>query len=45
MPAFFRRLEVDVFKGIEVDQDSIQAAVEGRFVRLFKESWRAEYAR
>jgi hypothetical protein len=35
----------DVFKGIEVDEDSIQAEVEGRFVRLFKESWRAEYAR
>jgi len=45
MSAFFRCLEGDVFKGVEVDEDSIQAEVEGRFVRLFKESWRAEYAR
>jgi hypothetical protein len=45
MPAFFRRLEGDVFKGIDVDEDSVQAEVEGSFVRLFKESWRAEYAR
>jgi hypothetical protein len=45
MPAFFRRIDGDVFEGVDVDEDLIQAEVEGRFVRLFQESWRAEYAR
>ena len=45
MPAFFRRIEGDVFEGVGLDEDLIQAEVEGRFVRLFQESWRAEYAR
>ena len=45
MPAFFRRIDGDVFEGVDVDKDLIQAEVEGRFVRLFQESWRAEYAR
>jgi hypothetical protein len=45
MPAFFRRIDGDVFEGVDVDEELIQAEVEGRFVRLFQESWRAEYAR
>ncbi len=45
MPAFFRRLEGDVFEGVDLDEDLIQGEVEGRFVRLFQERWRAEYAR
>jgi hypothetical protein len=45
MPAFFRRIEGDVFEGVDLDEDLIQGEVEGRFVRLFQESWRAEYAR
>ena len=45
MPAFFRRMDEDVFEGVDLDEDLIQAEVEGRFVRRFQESWRAEYAR
>lgn len=45
MPAFFRRIDGDVFEGIDLDEDLIQGELEGRFVRLFQESWRAEYAR
>jgi hypothetical protein len=45
MPAFFRRIEGDVFEGVGLDEDLIQAEAEGRFVRLFQERWRAEYAR
>jgi hypothetical protein len=42
MPAFFRCLEGDIFEGMDLDERSIQAEVERRFVRLFRESWRAE---
>jgi hypothetical protein len=45
MPAFFRHIEEDVFKGVDLDEDFLQGEVEGRFVRLFQESWRAEYDR
>jgi hypothetical protein len=45
MPAFFRRLKGNVFEGIDMDEDSIQGAVERRFVRRFQRSWRAEYCR
>jgi hypothetical protein len=45
MPAFFRRIEGDVFEGVGLDEDLIQAEAEGRFVRLFQARWRAEYAR
>jgi hypothetical protein len=43
MPAFFRRIDGDVFEWVDVDEDLIQGEVEGRFVRLFQESWRAEH--
>ena len=42
MPAFFRCLEGGLFEGMVLDERSIQAEVERRFVRLFRESWRAE---
>jgi hypothetical protein len=38
-------MDEDVFEGVDLDEDLIQAEVEGRFVRRFQESWRAEYAR
>ena len=38
-------MEGDVFEGVDLDEDLIQGEVEGRFVRLFQGSWRAEYAR
>ena len=44
--AFFGRIDGEVFKELEsLDEDLIQTEVEGRFVRLFQQSWRAEYAR
>ncbi len=44
--AFFGRIDGEVFKGLEsLDEDLFQTEVEQRFVRLFRESWRAEYAR
>jgi hypothetical protein len=44
--AFFGRIDGEVFKELgSLDEDLIQAEVEGRFVRLFQQSWRAEYAR
>jgi hypothetical protein len=42
MPAFFRCLEGNIFEGMDSDERFIQAEVERRFVRLFRESWRAE---
>jgi hypothetical protein len=42
MPAFFRRLEGDVFEGVDVDEDLLQGEVEGRFVWRFQEAWREE---
>jgi hypothetical protein len=42
MPAFFRRLEEDVFEGVDVDEDFLQGEVEGRFVWRFQEAWREE---
>jgi hypothetical protein len=42
MPAFFRRIEGDVFEGVDLDEDLIQGEVEGRFVWLFQEAWREE---
>jgi hypothetical protein len=32
----------DIFEGMDLDERFIQAEVERRFVRLFRESWRAE---
>jgi hypothetical protein len=42
MPAFFRRLEGDIFQGIDLDERFLQAEVEKRFVQSFREGWRAE---
>jgi hypothetical protein len=42
-PHFSVGIDGDVFEWVDVDEDLIQGEVEGRFVRLFQESWRAEH--